>query len=78
MLVKILGENINAIKQNTEAVLYTGKEIGLEVNTEKAMDMFVSQHQKVGSKSLKSVAKFIHLGTCNKITLTKKLKSRLN
>jgi hypothetical protein len=31
----LFGENINVMKTNAEALLVTGREIGLEVNTEK-------------------------------------------
>jgi hypothetical protein len=41
----LLGENINIIKKNGEALLDASKEIGLEVNYEKTKYMFMSRHQ---------------------------------
>jgi hypothetical protein len=34
--VNLLGDNINTLKRNTEALIDAKKEVGLEVNTEKA------------------------------------------
>jgi hypothetical protein len=48
--VNIMGENINTIKKNTEALLDASKEIGLEVNPEKTKYMLTSCSQKVGQK----------------------------
>jgi hypothetical protein len=47
----MLGKNIKAIK-TTEALLEATREVGLEVNTEKAKYMVVSRHQNVGQNHI--------------------------
>jgi hypothetical protein len=42
----LLGENI--LKEKTEALLVTSKEVGLEVSTKRKKYMFMSHEQKAG------------------------------
>jgi hypothetical protein len=44
----LLGENINAIKKNKEALLNASTDIGLEANAEKTKYMFMCHHQTAG------------------------------
>jgi hypothetical protein len=40
--VNLLGDNINTIKKNTQTLIDSNKEVGLEVNTEKTKYMLLS------------------------------------
>jgi hypothetical protein len=66
-----LAGSVHAIKKNTEALVVTSKEVGLEVNSKKTKYMVMSQDQnagqnhnmKVDNKSFERVEQFKYLGT---------------
>jgi hypothetical protein len=62
--INLLGDNIDAMKKNTETPIDASKKVGLEVNAEKTKNTFLSRHQnagqnhniKIGDRSFENVA----------------------
>jgi hypothetical protein len=48
MTWNLLGDDADTIKKNTHTLIDTGKEVGLQVNTEKTKYMLLSRHQYAG------------------------------
>ena len=82
-----MAESIHTVQKNTDALLVTSNEIGLEVNTDNTKYMFMSRDQNAGqshsmnndNSSFDSVEEFKYLGTTstNQNSIQEEIKSRL-
>jgi hypothetical protein len=84
--INILGENIDTIHKNTESLLDDGKEVGLEVNSDKTECILMSRKKagqkhsiKIANRAFEGVAKFRYLGTTltDQNCMQEEVKSRL-
>jgi retron-type reverse transcriptase len=86
--VNIVGETIDTIKKNMEALLNASTEVDLEVNSKKSKYMLMSHSQKTGQKqsiknanrSFEDVEKFKYLETTltDQNCMYEEIKNRLN
>jgi hypothetical protein len=86
--VNLLGDNMDTINKNTETLIDTSNEVGLEVNVEKTKYMLVSRNQnagqtreiKIGNRTFENVSQFKYLGTTvtNQNLIQEEIKRRLN
>jgi hypothetical protein len=86
--VKLLDDNIDTIRKNTQTLIDASKEVGLEVNTEKTKYMLLYLHWnagqnhdiKIGNRCFENVTQFRYLGTpvTNQNFIHEEIKRRLN
>jgi hypothetical protein len=68
--VNLLGDSVNTIKENSETILDSSRDIGLEINAENTKYMIMScypnsgqnQNIRIANESFENVTKFKYLG----------------
>jgi UDP-N-acetylglucosamine 2-epimerase len=86
--VNLLGDNIDAIKKNTQTLTDASEEVGLGVNAEKTKYLLLSHHRnagqnhdiKISNRSFENVAQIKYFGTTvtNQNLIQEKIKRTLN
>jgi len=82
-----LGGSVHTVKKNAEALVFTNKKTGLEVNADKTKYIFMSRDQnagrsqniKIDNNSFEMVEEFKYLGTTlrNQNSIQEDIKNRL-
>jgi hypothetical protein len=86
--VNVLGNNIDTINKNTETLIYTSKEVGVDVNVEITKCILVSDDHNagqnedinIGNRSFENVSQFKYLRTTvtNQTLIQKEIKRTSN
>jgi hypothetical protein len=86
--VKLLGDNIDTIKKNTETLIDASKDVGLEINIEKTKCILLycqqnvdqNRDMKVANRSFENLSQLKYLGITliNKNLLREEINRRLN
>jgi hypothetical protein len=86
--VNLLGDNVDTIEKNTEALIDASKEVGLEINVEKTKHMLLYRHLnagqnqdiKIANRSFENMPQFKYLGTTvtSQNLIQEEVKRRLN
>jgi hypothetical protein len=76
--VNLLGDSVNTIKENTETVFETSRDIGLEINAEKTKCMIMYRHPNSGQNQNVTIASGSLENVTDQNDIHDEIKSTLN